>query len=66
MDGLVAREQEQAFLNVLVAHGLRSCRKRSYSTREDGYTETWDYTSLPVDSLKEATTASADVDGPAE
>ncbi|MEV0005808.1 hypothetical protein AB0H28_26485 [Micromonospora sp. NPDC050980] len=42
LGGVVAREQEQAFLKVLVARGLRNGRKRMHSTREDGYTETWD------------------------
>ncbi|MEU8079252.1 zinc-ribbon domain-containing protein [Catellatospora citrea] len=51
LDGLVAREREQAFLAVLIARGLRNGRKQSHSPREDGYTETWDYTNLPVDSL---------------
>ncbi|GIJ10563.1 zinc-ribbon domain-containing protein [Micromonospora andamanensis] len=55
LDGVVAREQEQAFLKVLVARGLRNGRKRMHSTREDGYTETWDYANLPVDSLAGAT-----------
>jgi hypothetical protein len=53
LNGQVAREREQAFLTISVAHGLRSGRRRAHPTREDGYTETWDYALLPADSLAE-------------
>ncbi|MEU8182111.1 zinc-ribbon domain-containing protein [Micromonospora sp. NPDC049047] len=61
LDATVAREREQAFLAVLVAHGLRSSRTRALTAKEDGYTETWNYADLPVGSLIDIATTSTAV-----
>ncbi len=57
LNGELAREREQAFLVFLLSLGLRNGRKLAYSAREDGYTETWDYHHLPIDSLDAALAA---------
>lgn len=54
MDGGRAYELEQAFLRGLLSRGLRRTRSSLLVDRQDGYTETWDYSELPIDSLDDA------------
>lgn len=51
MDGSRALGVEQAFLRGLLRAGLRRTRSSPVADRQDGYTETWSYDALPIDSL---------------
>ena len=53
LGGLRAYMIEQRFLRALSEHGLRKHRGSDVEDRFDGYTETWDYEALPIDSLTE-------------